>query len=142
MGHIHIGYDKSDDNTNIELIKYLDLFLGVPAIIMDNDDRRKEIYGTAGRFRPTSFGLEYRTLSNFWVSSIRLQHWAFNAVYSAINAYNNKLDIKEYHNSIVECINTNNKEMAHDLINAFNLTILITTNDKIKKDWYSSLESR
>ena len=48
--HIHIGYDNNDIDTSVQLVKYLDLYLGVPAVIDDPDKKRRSLYGKAGSF--------------------------------------------------------------------------------------------
>lgn len=74
-GHIHLGSELLDDPFEIfNVIRMMDLFLGVPSVFMDTDltskDRRKA-YGLAGSFRAPEEGnrLEYRPLGNFWFSS-------------------------------------------------------------------------
>jgi hypothetical protein len=50
----------------------LDLFVGIPSIFMDHDPtsaRRRKVYGQAGRYRPKEYGMEYRSLGNFWLAS-------------------------------------------------------------------------
>lgn len=60
-----------------EIIKTLDLVVGVPSVLLagnwDDPDRRKH-YGLAGEFRMPPHGLEYRTLSNFWLYHRSLAH--------------------------------------------------------------------
>ena len=56
MGHIHIGYDNSTKETNFAIIKALDLFLGVPSLEIDLDERRRGLYGKAGCFRHKKYG--------------------------------------------------------------------------------------
>ena len=87
-GHIHVGVknghpkvlangDMSADGDpiafgKIRLVKAMDLFLGVSSLLMDSDPaaaRRRELYGKAGCHRPKDYGVEYRTLSNFWTKS-------------------------------------------------------------------------
>jgi hypothetical protein len=51
-------------------IKFLDLFAGIIGVLLNpcpGEKYRREIYGKAGSFRYTYYGLEYRTLSNFWM---------------------------------------------------------------------------
>lgn len=75
-GHIHIGWHKQmvdpmdPDHFQdcIVLTKALDFFLGIPSLLWDQDNRRRELYGQAGAFRPKPYGMEYRVLSNKWLS--------------------------------------------------------------------------
>ena len=72
-GHIHIGSDNlsyPDDIFNV--IRMMDLFIGIPSIFLDTDEtskNRRRIYGLAGSHRTPKYGLEYRPLGNFWFSS-------------------------------------------------------------------------
>lgn len=83
-GHIHIGWTKDadiEDPFHIEecraLVKSLDFYIGVPSILMDRDVERRTLYGEAGCYRPKPYGLEYRTLSNFWTKTRDLRAWAY-----------------------------------------------------------------
>jgi len=81
-GHIHLGKDgwvrQQFDIYPIgvwDAAKALDFFVGLPSVLMDVDKttiQRKELYGHAGRFRKTDYGIEYRSLGNFWLSSPKL----------------------------------------------------------------------
>lgn len=81
-GHVHIGWDKDIDIQDpvhleacIMAVKQMDVFLGLPSLIFDNTAesvKRRKLYGKAGAFRPKSYGVEYRTLSNTWLSSPEL----------------------------------------------------------------------
>ena len=74
-GHIHLGWTENRDPMDPQhflscciLIKNLDVFLGVPSVLMDKEGgERRKMYGKAGCFRPKSYGCEYRSLSNFWL---------------------------------------------------------------------------
>lgn len=73
-GHIHLGSKilEGDGAEGILIIYIMDLFLGVPSLWLDSDQsspRRREIYGKAGRYRPKPYGVEYRSLGNFWLNS-------------------------------------------------------------------------
>lgn len=84
-GHIHLGWDKDipvNHPAHIEIcssfVKMLDATLGMYMTIIDkNGQRRRELYGKAGAFRPKSYGVEYRTPSNAWLVSRE----RMNAVY-------------------------------------------------------------
>jgi hypothetical protein len=71
-GHIHIGYKTvAPDLPEYVAAMFCDLFLGIGMVSnnFDKQGERRRYYGTPGRFRPTPYGLEYRTLSNFWTHS-------------------------------------------------------------------------
>lgn len=65
-GHIHLGYSKEDVPPFVAA-QFADLWLGLPSVRNDKQGKRRELYGKAGRYRPTKYGIEYRTLSNFWL---------------------------------------------------------------------------
>lgn len=100
-GHIHVGYDNHNFDNRIALIKAMDLFLGMPAMLLDKDIPRRNTYGTPGRFRTTSFGVEYRTLSNFWLQSEAHMTWAFNSLMDAINYLNEGNEAPEIIQSVM-----------------------------------------
>lgn len=92
-GHIHIGWTKDVDPHDAghfeacaTLSKMLDVFLGIPSLIWDEDDRRRELYGKAGSFRPKSYGMEYRTLSNRWLRPDKpfISKFVFNNAVGAV----------------------------------------------------------
>lgn len=76
-GHIHIGWGEFDHKNDKDhfndcrfLVAHLDWYLGTPlSKAPGNDPRRTRLYGKPGAFRPTRFGLEYRSPSNYWLSS-------------------------------------------------------------------------
>jgi hypothetical protein len=80
-GHIHVGTDLP----TIMCIRAEDLFLGVPSIVHCTDTQRRALYGRAGSYRETSFGHEYRVLSNFWLSSIERTEWVYEQTKRALN---------------------------------------------------------
>lgn len=108
-GHIHIGGDEIDDPW--QLIRAMDLFLGVPSIILDKDSRRKKLYGKAGAFRFQPWGVEYRVLSNFWLNDPVLVKWAYNATRKAIEFHkSNKLETQSYDGKVIQTgINQSNR---------------------------------
>ncbi|RDJ35512.1 MAG: hypothetical protein DWQ19_11895 [Crenarchaeota archaeon] len=71
-GHVHVGSTILRDNNCFVSIFLLDLFLGLPSIYIDGDTTtktRKKLYGQTGRHRIPPYGVEYRTLGNFWLAS-------------------------------------------------------------------------
>ena len=57
-------------------IRMMDLFVGIPSLIIDHDPtsvKRRDLYGGAGTHRiKEKYGVEYRSLSNFWFKSPKL----------------------------------------------------------------------
>lgn len=71
-GHIHIGHPIAtmDEGNPPLVVKMMDIFVGSTALLINHDrtaDARRQIYGGAGTHRIADYGLEYRTLSNFWL---------------------------------------------------------------------------
>lgn len=120
-GHIHIGFDGVDP---IELVKACDLFLSVPASLMDTGELRKQLYGKAGAFRKTGYGVEYRPLSNFWVFQPRLMEWAYDNVGRALVAVRSGMSFDTEKNDILEAVDNNNKEMAMKLVEKYKLEVV------------------
>lgn len=122
-GHVHVGWTKDKDPCDIDwiedcavLARQLDFYLGLPSLLYDKDTKRREMYGKAGAFRAKPYGLEYRVLSNVWVSSEFLTRWVYRntrrAYYQLLSG--NKLEDK--HGDIQEIINTSNINKAVDII--------------------------
>jgi hypothetical protein len=94
-GHIHFGshptyrvqglkdvfYAQEIHHNAQNLVRAMDAFVGVPCVSLFegiDDPRRRQYYGLAGEYRLPSHGLEYRTLSNAWLSSPRIAHLVLN----------------------------------------------------------------
>jgi len=96
-GHIHLGlenraatiYARGWNGTDAgaivtdhrkRLVPLLDAFVGNTCVLLDRNpeavERRKH-YGRAGEYRLPKHGLEYRTLSNFWLRSYPLMSFVF-----------------------------------------------------------------
>jgi hypothetical protein len=119
-GHIHIGFNDVDPH---EVVKACDLFLSVPAQMMDNGELRKQLYGKAGAFRMTEYGVEYRSLSNFWIFDSRLIEWAYDNTERALDAVRAGMSFDEEKNSILEAVDNGDKDIANLLIVKYNLEV-------------------
>ncbi|MFI5343964.1 MAG: hypothetical protein ACHQUC_07070 [Chlamydiales bacterium] len=88
-GHIHLGSTLLKEGFNsIVSILLLDLFLGIPSIFIDHDPttkKRKELYGQAGRWRYPEYGVEYRSVGNFWLSSPQLVDLVYDICQFVLN---------------------------------------------------------
>ena len=130
MGHISIGWDNPTQEQQLDMVKAMDATVGLESVLLDFDTERKKLYGKAGCFRFREYGIEYRSLSNFWIKTDESLKWAWNTTMKAIELVNSgKIEeVKELGNYIVEAINTNNKELAQELLNK----IEVITNTKTK----------
>jgi hypothetical protein len=140
-GHVHIGFanatvieEKSTNRETIEnyvqnmdrqrvnLIKALDIFVGLPLVLEEPDNKRKELYGRAGAFRPKSYGVEYRTPSNYYLSTPETQRVMYQRIRQAIshmNATDGAID-EEFSWRTQMAINQNDKQAAKHLIEQIN----------------------
>ena len=130
MGHISIGWDNPTLEQQLDMVKAMDATVGLESVLLDFDTERKKLYGKAGCFRFREYGIEYRSLSNFWIKSDESLKWSWDTTMKAIELVNSgKIEeVKELGNYIVEAINTNNKELAQELLNK----IKVITNTKTK----------
>lgn len=126
-GHIHIGYDNPDDDASIELIRALDLYLGVPSIILDPDIERRKMYGKAGAFRIKSYGIEYRSLSNFWIKDHLIIKFIYNGVKKAVEFVNTGKSFTDEDQLMIQAaINGNDRSLARNLISKYKLEDVMT----------------
>jgi len=116
-GHIHV----ETTNDPITTVRNMDLFLGVPSVLMDSGEERKKLYGSAGAHRVKPYGVEYRTLSNFWIFEDRLMTWVWNNTARALEC---DFDVSQYADSIIEAINGNNKIVARELVDHLGLEVV------------------
>lgn len=116
-GHLHFGWRTDaelDDEVHLghckDLAKQLDWFLAGWAVSIDTDTIRRTLYGKAGAFRPKVYGMEYRTLSNFWITSKDRRKAVWNRMQDALREMrrNNMPQIypQPVQDSIVNYINT------------------------------------
>jgi hypothetical protein len=77
----------------LRMIKLMDLFVGIPSVIIDclpDAKARRKLYGKAGCFRPKpAYGVEWRTASNFWIGSPRLTSLVYKLTSLAVEALEN-----------------------------------------------------
>lgn len=98
-GHIHIGRDdfkqvvvKEDTPllsfaSQLRIARMLDFTLGLALTYLDQDPTnitRKAVYGKPGSIRATPYGVEYRTLSNFWTHHPDIVGFVFELTTNAV----------------------------------------------------------
>lgn len=82
-GHIHVGFTPNKKTEHMRFFKNnydllattYDLLVGNICVILDRDPNqveRRKVYGRAGEIRKPKYGIEYRTLSSFWLRAYPL----------------------------------------------------------------------
>lgn len=118
--HIHIGYENPNIDTSVLLVKYLDMYLGVPSVIYDKDKRRRSLYGKAGCFRLTSYGVEYRVLSSAMMKDVDTLQFVWKQVQKALAAASRGTNLvdSEY---VIKAINESDADLAQRIIKSYSI---------------------
>jgi hypothetical protein len=127
-GHVHVSYSlgkKSPDiEDRIQIVRFLDLGLGVPSILLDKDKVRRNFYGKAGSYRPKPYGVEYRTLSNFLIENNDLMEWVFNQVLWSFRQVNKEQSLTgDTMHDIQLCINSADQGIAERLVKQYHIEL-------------------
>jgi hypothetical protein len=142
-GHIHLGHRDnpaikkalSEPNRTVPL---LDMILGNTCVLLDRDpgniERRKN-YGRAGEYRLPTHGLEYRTLSNFWLLSYPLmslvtglaRHAVLVAAHEPFDYYKEFTDAVKLPD-VVQAIQENDFDLAMSNFKRIEHLLLATAN--------------
>lgn len=124
-GHIHLGSKLGDKIVKEVLaqperiIKLMDVIVGNTCVLIDRDAgniERRKVYGRAGEFRTPKHGVEYRTLSNFWLRSYQLMSLVMGLARVAVIIVANNRDDEFLKlvdmEDITEAINKNDFKLA------------------------------
>jgi hypothetical protein len=123
-------------------IPLMDLICGIPSVLLDISPEskiRRKLYGKAGDYRLTNYGLEYRTLSNFWIQSYSLfslftglARYAVLLAASHLDKQNNIEEIYKVINKkdVQTVINNNDFEGAKQIFLKLEPFLLETYNDE------------
>lgn len=91
-GHVHIGWTSGADPLSPAhfadcrtITRLLDSSLGRAARGWDTDSRRSKLYGAPGAFRPKHYGLEYRSLSNAWLTDERIIRFVYRLTHKTVS---------------------------------------------------------
>ena len=130
--HIHLGnnawVDDGDgpmltNETRIAAIKLFDIYAGCSSVIFDKDPTgpaRRALYGKAGEYRPTPYGVEARCLGNWALSAIETVGLVYDLATFAVRRLETpdwKDILAEINPRVVqEAINTNNPDLARWVI--------------------------
>ena len=121
-GHIHLGVYSSGDSVERALKKevpttvaLLDTIVGNTCVLLDRNPwniERRKVYGRAGEHRTPKHGLEYRTLSNFWLRSYPLMSFVFGMSRLAVNISANSYKTTNFAKEILELVSKEAIEYA------------------------------
>lgn len=130
-GHIHIGWtdkgstaDEGYVSACIDLVRQLDWYLGAWSVMKDPDKERRSAYGKAGALRFKPYGVEYRTLSNFWLKDDATLKETWNRMQKAIHAMANNFQpvvYSDYNNTLIRAINES--DLNSTIFRTFNYPI-------------------
>lgn len=130
-GHYHVGYKDEtremllDPYGKMEVVKSLDIFLGIPSLFLDPDPSaplRRSLYGKAGAHRPKDYGVEYRALGNFWIRSPALVQVIYSLADTAVRLTSSggyaKLIKAIGAKEVVRVINSSEVKAAHSIFDS------------------------
>jgi hypothetical protein len=123
-GHVHIGFEEHVDAVEqTSTMRMCDYMLGLPSVLLDPDTERRNLYGSAGAYRPKPYGAEYRVLSNFWLHDEQLMRWVFD---NAISSYENRQMLEGYRmqlpaGELQRIINQSDKAAAGEWVRTLNI---------------------
>jgi len=152
-GHVHVGCIDEEGNLidnsmaflldpmgKILMVRGMDLFHGIISTVLDSSAaaiKRRELYGKAGCHRPTAYGVEYRTLSNYWTktpySSMLISSLTDDVVDLIISEELEDLISKVGADKIQDIINNGDSQEASRIINNI-LVNYISTETKFYLD--------
>lgn len=118
-GHAHIT-SKADP---FLLGQWMDVYNGCPFVLVDPDMRRRELYGKAGSIRIKDYpGIEYRTLSSFWLSDERWMRLVYEQTKKAVDRAEAGDQITKKDGAVVRAaINKSQKEIVYLLDKKFGI---------------------
>ena len=144
-GHLHLGnyfqnYLKSEGTNEIYecarrtekalkempevMVPILDIVVGNTCVLLDRVEGNKERranYGRVGEYRVKSYGIEYRSLSNFWLRSYPLMSFVFGIARFAVHLVEQSTPENDYvkalfdavpRANIVKAVNENDFDLA------------------------------
>lgn len=132
-GHLHVGWTNGADTSDpvytqacLDLVKQFDWFLGAWSVHKDPDNLRRSAYGKAGAMRFKPYGVEYRTLSNFWLNgdnNLLLELW--NRMQSAIHNMEHSFLPTEYSKFCPDLVKSINESRIAGSLNGFSWPIKV-----------------
>jgi hypothetical protein len=124
-GHVHIGFldnfnlgsehEKEEKRQEVGIM--CDYLLGLPSLFEDSNDLRRSLYGKAGAVRKKEYGIEYRTLSNYWIGEHRQPIW-------------------ERVNKVVDLVKEGHAKEIFNMVSPFSVQDAINKGDRLMAEQY------
>lgn len=96
-GHIHVGLPKDWDNIKkIQLVRWLDATVGVALQFLEPENERAQLYGRPGAMRFKPYGIEWRTPSNYWLTSVGLMTGVVGNLEHLVNCVDEGVSLSKY----------------------------------------------
>lgn len=121
-GHIHLGRIGGAAMASWRglekpevLVPALDVLLGNTCVLIDRDPgniERRKLYGKAGEYRVPAHGVEYRTLSNFWLRNYTLMSFAFGLARFTVNMVGQSTEATDYVGELMKLVKMKDIEKA------------------------------
>lgn len=127
-GHVHIGWLKPEWEQVSLVGRMFDVWLTLPSILVTEPNRRRELYGKAGACRPKPYGIECRSVDNFWLTRKSWIAHTFNNVIGLVDRLNRDAPmcnemLHDFRGMIIHSINNHDKTMAKDLCQRFGVDL-------------------
>lgn len=129
-GHVHLGFPpellaRMTRDMQMDAGVLCDYYLSLPSMLIDTDSRRKELYGKAGAIRFKDYGIEYRSLSNFWIFKEQTRNMVYDQVAKVMSVLATD-KLMELHSilpvpQMQEIVNTNDIRQAEAYLSRFNI---------------------
>lgn len=128
-GHIHLGCVGMACMQNVpEFVNILDIVVGNTCVLLDRDVgniERRKTYGMAGEFRLPKHGIEYRTLSNFWLRHYTVMSFVMSLARVSVAIANSPTVRKQFLDAV-------DIEQVRKAINNNNFSLALKNFNKIK----------
>lgn len=119
--HIHIGNIKEEYVEDV--VRWMDVLVGIPSLILDTDTERRKIYGNAGDFRFKPYGLEYRSLGSGLLANQESIRFVWDQTQVAVEQALKGNEIPIDMNLVKDVIDNQITSEAEKIIEHFNIEV-------------------
>jgi len=126
-GHVHVSWRNPLTESAILFGRAMDLYLGIPSLLVTRQNERRKLYGKAGAVRLKDYGVEYRVLDNYWLPNEKQSAFIFSTCFHIANKLNNMQsfldeELEFYGDEIQHTINTHDIDGALRLMKHFDVS--------------------